>query len=210
MLIGIVGKSCCGKNYISQIIQDMGFEVWDLDLLSHEALDANIAKIEETFGKDVICFEKGTFHVSRKALSKIVFQKAFMRKELENIVYPWITEKIISHEKNFPKKVLFVNGALLRRSKIDSLCKAVIYVNAPYEVRLKRALLRDAIEDAVFESRESSQNDVDFRENEYRCPVLVVENDSNVKNLELNRQIKDICDRIGITDIEGNKNREEE
>lgn len=210
MLIGIAGKSCCGKNYVSQIIQDMGFEVWDLDLLSHEALDANITKIEEVFGKGVIYLENGDFHVSRKALSKIVFQNAFMRQELENIVYPWITEKILFHEKNFPEKVLFLNGALLHRSKIDNLCNAVIYVNAPYEVRLKRALLRDAIEETVFECRENSQRDVDFRENAYRCPVFVIENDDKVKSAELNRQIKCICDRIGITDIEGNKNREEE
>ncbi len=210
MLLGIVGKSCCGKNYISQIIQDMGFEVWDLDLLSHEALDANITKIEEIFGKDVVYFENGSFHVSRKTLSKIVFQNTLKRKELESIVYPWITEKIAVHEKKFPKKVLFLNGALLYRANLDILCKAVIYVNAPYEVRLKRALLRDDIEEAVFESRERSQNDVDFRENEYRCPVFVVENDSGVKKLELHRQIKYICDRIGITGIEGNKNREEE
>ena len=55
-----------------------------------------------------------------------------------------------------------------------------------------------------------SAEDVDFRDNAYRCPVFVVENGFGAEKRELNRQIVDICDRIGITDIKGNENHEEE
>ena len=40
--------------------------------------------------------------------------------------------------------------------------------------------------------------------------VFVVKNGFCAEKRELNRQIVDICDRIGITDIKGNENHEEE
>lgn len=210
MLIGLVGKSCSGKNYVGSLLEEMGLEVLDLDALGHEGLDVNAGSIESVFGRGVLSEEGGTMHVSRKALSKKVFDDPSKRKALEDILYPWMERRIIEHEALCGGSVLVLNGALLHRAGMDRLCKAVIYVDAPYEVRLKRAFGRDGVSEEVFQKRESAQGDVDFRSNVYGCPVFVVENGFGVEKRELNRQIVAICDRIGITDIKGNESHEEE
>jgi len=215
MLIGLVGKSCSGKNYVGEILKSMGYEVWDLDLLAHEGLDANMSSIKELFGGDVIIVDNGFPHVSRKALSKKVFREPRLRTALENILYPWLEEQIIAHEKDSScNGVLFLNGALLRRAGMDKMCKAVIYVESPYEIRLNRALARDSLDKESFDLRETAQTDVDYKENPYACPVFVLQNHSlqedELKKAELNRQIKGICDRIGITNNQRNESREEE
>lgn len=210
MLIGLVGKSCSGKNYVGSLLEEMGLEVLDLDVLGHEGLDVNAGSIEQVFGHDVMSEEGGAMHVSRKALSKKVFDDPSKRKALEDILYPWMESRILEHETLCGGSVLVLNGALLHRAGMDRLCKAVIYVDAPYEVRLKRAFGRDGVSEEVFQKREAAQADVDFRDNAYVCPVFVVENGFGVEKRELNRQIVAICDRIGITDIKGNENHEEE
>lgn len=210
MLIGLVGKSCSGKNHVGSLLEGMGFEVLDLDVLGHEGLSANADAIESVFGNDVMVVENGVLLVSRRALSRKVFDDPSLRKALEGILYPWMERRILEHEALCSGCVLVLNGALLHRAGMDGLCKAVIYVDAPYEVRLKRAFERDGISEEAFQKREAAQEDVDFRSNAYRCPVFVVENGFGAEKRELNRQIVDICDRIGITDIKGNENHEEE
>ena len=90
-----------------------------------------------------------------------------------------------------------LNGALLYRSGFCSLCNCVIYVDASYDVRLKRAMERDSLDEKTFLLREKSQQDVDFRDVRYPVPLYVVSNnDSNLD--EVNRQISDICVKLDI------------
>ena len=76
-------------------------------------------------------------------------------------------------------------------------------MDAPYEVRLKRAKERDGVSEEAFALREKSQEDVDFRTVDYGIPVYTVSNSgSDFENL--NRQVFNICDRIDI--LQGNRN----
>lgn len=211
MLIGLVGKSCSGKNFVGSLLEERGLEVVDLDVLGHEGLDANLDAVESVFGVDaVVCDGLGRrAHVDRKAISRKVFDDPSLRGCLEAILYPWIRDRILVREAQGGDGVLVLNGALLHRAGMDRLCKAVVYVDAPYDVRLERALLRDGVSAEAFRKREAAQSDVDFRDVEYDCPVYVLENGSCTKKAELNRQIDCICDRIGITYIKGNEDREE-
>jgi hypothetical protein len=56
---------------------------------------------------------------------------------------------------------------------------------------------RDGIDEKSFLLREKSQGDVDFRDVDYGIPLYIVtNNDSNLE--EVNRQVIDICDTLGI------------
>ena len=50
MIIGLTGKSCSGKNHVGKILQEIGLEVWDLDKMAHDGLDANSDAIIKLFG----------------------------------------------------------------------------------------------------------------------------------------------------------------
>ena len=202
MFLGLVGKSCSGKNYVGQLLQERGYEVWDLDVLCHEALtlEENVQAVVKAFGSEVL--ENGV--VCRKTLSRLVFENPAKRFDLEEILYPWLVKKVVSYEGS---SVVFLNGALLRRAALDAYCTFIVYVDAPYEDRLKRALSRDGITEQAFEKREEAQGDVDFRENQYKAPILVINNAEGIKNLELIRQINIICDRIEMISNKGNENQ---
>ena len=197
MVIGLTGKSCSGKNYVGEILASRGLEVWDTDKMCHDGLNDNIRAIVSEFGEEVIQHVGNRTEVSRPALGKIVFSDSARRKALEDILYPWLGKKVEAWIKDNPDGVLVLNGALLYRSGFCSLCSCVIYVDASYEVRLKRAIERDGLEEKAFLLREKSQQDVDFRDVSYPVPLYVVSNnDSNLD--EVNRQISDICVKLDI------------
>ena len=73
-------------------------------------------------------------------------------------------KRIRSWKDSNPGGVLVINGALLHRAGFTRLCDCVIYVDAPYEARLSRAMQRDGITEEAFRLREESQRDVDYRD----------------------------------------------
>ena len=100
-----------------------------------------------------------------------------MRTKLEDILYPWLKDLVISWKTNHPNGSLVINGALLYRSGFHKICDYIIYVDASYYVRLKGAQLRDGLSEEAFKKREESQGDVDFRCVDYGVPMGVVTND---------------------------------
>ena len=197
MIIGLTGKSCSGKNYVGEILRSRGLEVWDTDVMCHNGLTENIQAIVSEFGEDVVIRHEGQSEVSRPALGKIVFSDAGKLRSLEGILYPWLRKLVLEWKASNPEGILVLNGALLYRAGFCDLCDCMIYVDAPYEVRLSRAEQRDGIDEQAFLLREKSQGDVDFRDVDYSIPLHIVTN--NGSNLEeVNRQVIDICDTLGI------------
>ena len=195
MVIGLTGKSCSGKNVVGQILSDAGYLVWDTDAMCHDGLILNKEAVISVFGEET--------GLDRKKIGKVVFSDPSKRKALEDILYPWLRRQVTDWKASNPRGVLFLNGALLYRAGFADLCDCVVYVDAPYEVRLRRAMERDGVSEEVFALREKSQQDVDFRTVDYGIPVHVVSNcDGDFDNL--NRQVFNICDKIGI--FQGNRN----
>ena len=190
MVIGLTGKSCSGKNEAGNILAQTGLEVWDLDRIAHRGLEENREAVEAVFGPDI----------SRPAIGRIVFRDPEKRRQLEGILYPWLGKKISAWKDENPDGVLVINGALLHRAGFHLLCDCIIYVDAPFNVRLERALQRDGVTEEQFRLREGSQDDVDFRVVDYKVPVHVILNvDLNLD--ELRRQVLNICDKIGVLTV---------
>ena len=197
MIIGLVGKSCSGKNFVGGILEKAGLLVWDLDVMCHEGLVENADAVREAFGPEAVSVSDGKVSVSRHVIGKVVFADPSKRAALELILYPWLENKIKQWDADNPDGVLVINGALLFRAGFHRLCSAVIYVDASYEVRLSRAMERDGITEEAFQLREKSQTDVDYRDVDYGVPLYVVTNDEFNFD-KLNRQVFIICDRLGI------------
>ena len=193
MVIGLTGKSCSGKNYVGQVLEGIGLEVWDTDRMCHDGLNENIRAIVSEFGEGVVQGEK----VSRQALGKVVFADPERRRALENILYPWLRKKVEEWIAGNPDGILVLNGALLYRAGFCDMCECVIYVDASYKTRLRRAMERDGLDEKAFMLREMSQQDVDFRDVTYPVTLYIVSNNGS-NSEEVNRQIFDICDRLGV------------
>ena len=156
MVVGLVGKSCSGKNRVGSILNGLGLEVWDLDVMAHDGLEANAKAIEGLFGPEAVRWEKGKPVISRQAIGKVVFSDPQKRKALEDIIYPWLKVLVTDWVKSHADGVLVLNGALLYRSGFCRLCDHIIYVDASFNVRCRRAIERDGITEEAFRLREES------------------------------------------------------
>lgn len=180
MIIGLTGKSCSGKNYASQYMTSLGWKVLDLDEIGHEALEKKSEEIEKYFGTS-----------QRRELGRIVFANPEKRKQLEDLLYPYIIDSIFEAEKTHP--IVVANGALLHRAGIDRLCKYVIYIDASYMVRLMRALSRDSITEHDFKMRDEAQKDVHYNDVRYQSQLIVIDNE-----IDGSKKLKEVCKKISL------------
>lgn len=171
MIIGLTGKSCSGKNYVGSLLKRKGFEVWDLDREAEKIRNKH---------SDRVCNELGSS--DPRIIGDIVFNNPEKLKALENIIYPELTEKILGCKSD-----IVINGATIFRSGLDKYCSFVIYVEAPYSERLKRAETRDSVSEESFFKRDKAQEDTDYRVSEYRCPVYVLNNNGNDVSSDLDK-----------------------
>ena len=197
MVIGLVGKSCSGKNAVGRILQKLGLEVWDLDEIAHDGLEVNADAVCALFGPKAVHRENGKVIVDRSVISDVVFSDPLMRTKLEGILYPWLEKKAIKWATDNPNDVLVLNGALLYRSGFNRLCDSIIYVEASFETRLKRAIKRDGVTEEQFKKREASQEDVDYKVVDYGVPVYLVSTEDGDMD-KLRQQVFNICDTLGI------------
>lgn len=194
MIIGLTGTSCAGKNEVASIMEGFGFFVVDEDRLGHLALERNREKIIEAFSSAVLT-EDGA-RIDRKKLGPVVFSSPEGLRKLEAISHPWMVCETLRLCREAEKKglVAVINAAILEKMGLDEYSDEIVLVDAPYEVRLQRALARDGISEEKFQKRCASQKDIGKKSETLGKKVVRIVNDGDKKHLY--RQIKDYCDKI--------------
>lgn len=142
VLIGLTGTYCAGKNYVAALLEERGFLVLDVDKLGHQALEEEKNALAARFGPQVLTPEGS---VDRRSLGNLVFGNREGLMDLEKIVHPAanrLTEEWIRSNRDRP---LAVNAALLHRSSVFQDLDFIILVQAPWPIRLLRALRRDKL-----------------------------------------------------------------
>ncbi|RPJ05298.1 MAG: dephospho-CoA kinase [Spirochaetaceae bacterium] len=138
MVIGVTGKYCSGKNFITSILEAREFAIADVDTIGHEVLDEKREETAKLFGIDVL-LPNG--HINRKMLGEIVFANRAKLKQLEDLLHPAMKERVASFVKKHANSA--INAALLYTMGLDMLCDAVITVQAPLLQRIFRGMKRD-------------------------------------------------------------------
>jgi dephospho-CoA kinase len=154
ILLGLTGLYCAGKNFVGKIFEENGFAVLDIDKLGHIALENRKDIIVERFGDN---FLKLDGSIDRRALGAYVFSDADRLAVLEKIVHPevdYLTLEWINVHKSVP---CVINAALLHRSCIFDMLDSVVFVKAPYIVRMFRAKKRDGLSWNEIRQRFASQ-----------------------------------------------------
>ncbi len=191
MIVGLVGKSCSGKDTVASLLDDR-FVAIDEDKLGHEALEKNIEKIKSSFGSDVI--SGGT--VDRKALGKIVFSDPDKLRILNDITHPWMKEETLRMAEEIEKsgKIALINAALLEEMGFLPYCDEILEVISPYEKRKERALKRDGITEEGYRKRALSQKNIGKSLPSCGKKVITIINDETEE--KLSRQVGFYCASI--------------
>lgn len=160
-VIGLTGQTGAGKTTVANRLRERGVKVLDADLLAREVIDSSkncLGDIVLEFGCDMI-----THHgeLNRKKLGKIVFADRQKLRRLNAITRPHIVRRLKEELEScrLAKLPLVVLDApTLYDAHVDNLCRAVIAVLAPEEIRLRRIMTRDGLNAVDAQNRIHSQH----------------------------------------------------
>jgi dephospho-CoA kinase len=162
LILGLVGGIASGKSVVANCLRDMGAIVLDADQAGHFVLRQPevIAELRKRWGDGIL---DSSGQVSRREAAKIVFAQGneVERRFLEQLTHPRI-EALLKQEletvrtSKEPPPVLVIDAALLFEAGWDKLCDKILYVDAPRDIRLERAVARGWSTEQ-FNAREAAQ-----------------------------------------------------
>jgi dephospho-CoA kinase len=184
-VFGLVGGVASGKSFVAECFRALGAAVLDGDKTGHAVLrePAIVAAIRQRWGEGVL---DASGHVNRSAVAKIVFAPGNQAEKqfLELLTHPRIEARLKRQMDQLqssaePPKAVVIDAALLFEGGWDKLCERVIFVDAPRDIRLERAVARGWSADQ-FAAREASQLPIDEKRNRSH---IVIRNARTRENL---------------------------
>jgi dephospho-CoA kinase len=153
-LVGLTGSIGAGKSTVAQLFARRGAQVIDADALGHAALHDLREPILAEFGPE-IKDENG--NISRAKLAALVFADPQKRQALEAIVHPHIRRLAEEQICQSQAALVVVDAALLIEAGWHRQCDRVVFVDAPWEVRVQRVQARSGWDAASLRAREAAQ-----------------------------------------------------
>ena len=143
VLLGTGGIGA-GKSAVSRMLIERGVPVYFSDDMAKSLYDRDASlrdSLRRLFGERV--FRDGD--VDRRALAELIFADEEKRRALEALVHPAVFRDFEAWKAERPDCALvaFESAILLDRGLPEGFADYVIYVDAPEELRLRRAMERD-------------------------------------------------------------------
>lgn len=159
LILGLAGGVGSGKSAVAAILGELGFVVSDSDTGARAVLERAdvIEELVQAFG-DGVLNDKGK--PDRKAIADAVFGDDAKRKTLEGIIHPRLHDEraeLVRAARAQNAAGVVIDAPLLFEAGVDSECDAVIFVETPREVRLKRVVEGRGWSEAELARREAAQ-----------------------------------------------------
>jgi dephospho-CoA kinase len=177
LVIGILGGVASGKSLVSDEFERLGAVHVDADRMGHEVLEERGVReaIHAEWGDEV--FDDNN-QVSRSQLAARVFgshaDAGEQLRRLEQITHPRIGDRIRQRLEEIrtqqPTAIVILDAPVMLKAGWDSVCDRILFVDAPQNVRLKRAVARGWTAEQ-FEAREKSQ--VSVEEKRKRADIVI-------------------------------------
>lgn len=163
-VIGIVGGMGAGKSTVITIMNEIQpLSCISADLIGHEILLKGAAAYQpiiKAFGEEILD-ESG--EIVRQKLGQLVFGNTEKVALLNAITHPIITtkvkERIAYYQKTAPGQHIILEAALLLESGLVDLTDVVIAVYADQDVRLKRVMARESLDEKHILKRFKAQKE---------------------------------------------------
>ncbi len=192
IIVGITGCIGCGKTYLANIIESIGYKVYNPDRWTRELYQkmSFLSIIKQNFPT---VFNSDVFN--KRALRQLVFDDNKQLKKLENIIYPYLKQRLkkLINRKAKKDDILFLDVALLLEFGWDKYCDYIIVADAADDVQCARVMKRDGISAADFAKIMAVQ--IPKKEKEvYADWVVNTEQPQNILRVQLIKFIKEILE----------------
>jgi dephospho-CoA kinase len=140
-VVGIAGGIGSGKSTVARQFGELGFVVVDADALAHEVLQTAEVKraLREWLGEGVFAADGS---VVRKAVAKLVFNSPEQISKLNGLIHPRVgalRQQMTVEAMGRPEvRGVVWDIPLLFEIGLEQECDAVVFVDAPVEVREQR------------------------------------------------------------------------
>jgi dephospho-CoA kinase len=193
-ILGLAGGVGAGKSAVAKILADMGCVVVNSDEQGRAALrDPVIRDTLVSWWGESILDEEG--EIDRSAIAAIVFNDPDERRRLEGLTHPWIRARRDEAFAAAPPETpaLAIDAPLLFEAGLDAECDAVLFVDAPREMRLERVRAARGWDEAELARREDSQLPLDLKR---KKADHVIWNDGDLSDLvaQVQRVLSEILD----------------
>ena len=180
-IIGVTGRSGCGKSLLSARLEQMGAQVLDADKIYAELLQTENPMTGMLNHRFPGVWKDGV--LDRKKLADIVFSDEQARLDLNFITHSQVKAEMHYRTVHSDSKLIVLDVPLLFESGIDRLCDVTLAVLADREGSLLRIMKRDGIDRPRAEARLNSQPDDAF----YRARAdLLLHNRGSLAEFEAN------------------------
>ena len=148
MVIGLTGRSGCGKSSVSALLAGQGFPCIDADAISREILQPGspcLSRLQNAFGSDIV---DNSGALRRRLLADRAFATAEGTRRLTSITHPEILARIrarVQQARAAGAPLCFVDGAVIVGTPFEAECDRMIVVTAPYAQSVARICSRDGI-----------------------------------------------------------------
>lgn len=173
--IGITGGIGSGKSVISRILQIMGYPVYDSDFWAKHLMNNNPV-IQQTLTNKFGIKTYTPEGLNRTYLAQLIFNNKENITFVNSIVHPIVCDHFLQWAKEQQSELVFIESAILFSSGLDKIIDLVIYIDAPQDLRLQRAIKRDKTSTEAISARINSQ--VHDNEFAYTHSNFIIKNDN--------------------------------
>lgn len=142
--IGITGGIGSGKSVVASLLRLSGIPVYIADKESKRLTETSLVirkKLTDLLGPDLYT-ENG---LNKKLLASYIFSNPAMLKQVNGIIHPEVNRDFTAWTKAQDTTFCAIESAILFESGFDRAVDIRLMVYAPMELRIARALKRDAV-----------------------------------------------------------------
>ena len=181
-IIGVTGGIGSGKSLVANILKENGCVVADADENTKVVLHRKEVQqqLVEWWGAKVL---DDNGNVDRAFVASIVFNEENELNRLESLIHPLVRKLQEETFNNAPKDAigLVIDAPLLMESGLDTLCDAIIFVDSPFETRLKRVVEHRSWNEEQLRKRGASQIGLDTKRSSADHIII---NDGDIAHIE--------------------------
>lgn len=193
-IIGITGGIGAGKSTIASYFAELGCLVISSDEIVRNAYnDPRIRQMLRRWWGDEVF--NANAEIDRSAIARKVFSSPDDRKKLEQLLHPHaneVRERLMASAASDARvKAYLWDTPLLVETGLDKLCDAVVFVDTPRDVRVRRVQQSRGWSEDQLEERENLQFSLDKKR---EISQYVISNTADADNAR--GQVRDTLSRI--------------